>query len=162
VRLGDGIAAPALRRRAPVPPARNRDPGPGCVHHRQPDRPLAGWTTYWKLLAAIALGFILFGISAATRSKEERPALDFAAGYWMIPWLLALGAISYFSSFEGGQDKLVFGVDMGVTAVLALGVYFWALHSRLDPEKAKAYFDETAEEAKAEGKELAERESPED
>jgi len=122
----------------------------------------AGWTTYWKLLAAIALGFILFGISAATRSKEERPALDFAAGYWMIPWLLALGAISYFSSFEGGQDKLKFGVDMGVTAALALGVYFWALHSRLDPEKAKAYFDETAVEAKEEGEELAVGEPPED
>ena len=115
----------------------------------------AGWTTYWKLLAAIALGFILFGISAATRPKEERPALDFAAGYWMIPWLLALGLISYLSSFEGGQDKLKFGVDMGVTAVLALGVYFWALHSRLDPEKARAYFDETAEEAKEEDGELA-------
>ncbi len=80
----------------------------------------------------------------------------------MIPWLLALGVISYFSSFEGGQDKLKFGVDMGVTAVLALGVYFWALHSRLDPEKAKAYFDETAEEAKEEGEELAGGEEPED
>ena len=73
----------------------------------------------------------------------------------MIPWLLALGVISYLSSFEGGKDTLRFGVDMGVTAVLALGVYFWALHSRLDPEKAKAYFDETAEEAKEQGEELA-------
>ncbi len=72
----------------------------------------------------------------------------------MIPWLLALGVISYFSSFEGGQDKLKFGVDMAVTAVLALGVYFWALHSRLDPEQAKAYFDETAEEAEEEDEEL--------
>ena len=51
---------------------------------------------------------------------------------------------------------------MGVTAVLALGVYFWALHSRLDPETAKAYFDETAEEAKEQGAELAGDEAPED
>jgi hypothetical protein len=51
---------------------------------------------------------------------------------------------------------------MGVTAVLALAVYFWALHSRLAPEKAKAYFDETAEEAKEEHAELAAGESSED
>ena len=79
----------------------------------------------------------------------------------MIPWLLALGVISYFSSFEGGKDTLKFGVDMGVCAVLALAVYFWALHSRLDPAKAKAYFDETAEEAKEEREELTGSASPE-
>src|SRR6201999_191917 len=57
----------------------------------------AGWTTYYKLLLAIVLGFVLFGISAATRSQEERPDLDLAAGIWMVPWLLALGAVSYLS-----------------------------------------------------------------
>jgi amino acid transporter len=116
----------------------------------------AGWTTYYKLLLAIALGFILFGVSAATKPKEERVSLDLASGIWMIPWLLALGVISYFSSFEGGKDTLKFGVDMGVCAVLALVVYFWALHSRLDPETAKAYFDETAEEAKEMTEEVGE------
>jgi amino acid transporter len=120
----------------------------------------AGWTTYYKLLLAIALGFILFAVSAATKPKEERVSLDFKAGAWMIPWLLALGVVSYFSSFEGGKDKLVFGVDMAVCAVLALGVYFWALHSRLDPEKAKAYFDETAEEAREMTKEVEEPGAP--
>jgi hypothetical protein len=101
------------------------------------------------LEAAIALDFILFGISAATRSRQERPALDLASGIWMVPWLPALGVVSSFSSFEGGQDKLKFGVDIGVTAVLALAVYFWALHSRLDPETAKAYLDQTADEAES-------------
>ncbi len=114
----------------------------------------AGWTTYYKLLLAIVLGFALFGVSAATKPKEERVSLDLGSGIWMIPWLLALGVVSYFSSFEGGKDSLKFGVDMGVCAVLAIGVYFWALHSRLDPEKARAYFDETAEEAKEEHEEL--------
>ena len=61
------------------------------------------------------------------------------------------------SSFEGGKDTLKFGVDMGVTAVLALGVYFWALRSRLDPERAKAYFEETAEEAREESEEIGGR-----
>lgn len=36
----------------------------------------AGWTTNWKLLAAVALGFILLGISNLTRPREERASLE--------------------------------------------------------------------------------------
>jgi amino acid transporter len=106
----------------------------------------AGWSTNWKLLAAVALGFILLALSNAFRPAEERVRLEWAAGAWLIPWLLALGLVSYLSSFEGGQDTLKFGVDMVVTAVIAVVVYVVAMRSRLSPEAARAYFDETADE----------------
>jgi amino acid transporter len=109
----------------------------------------AGWTTNWKLLAAVALGFILLGLSNAFRPREERVRLEWAAGVWLIPWLAALGLVSYLSSFEGGQDTLKFGVDMAVTAAIAVIVYIVAMRSRLSPEEARAYFDETDDEVEA-------------
>jgi amino acid transporter len=109
----------------------------------------AGWTTNWKLLAAVALGFILLAISNLTRPREERVSLDWGPGIWLVPWLAVLGVISYLSSFEGGQDTLTFGVDMLATAVLAVIVYVVAMHTRLSPEKAKAYFDETEDEVES-------------
>jgi amino acid transporter len=109
----------------------------------------AGWSTNWKLLAAVALGFILLGLSNAFRPREERTQLEWAAGAWLIPWLLALGVVSYLSSFEGGQDTLKFGVDMAVTAAIAVVVYVVAMRSRLSPEAARAYFDETADEVES-------------
>jgi amino acid transporter len=109
----------------------------------------AGWSTNWKLLAAVALGFILLGLSNLTRPREERVKLDWASGAWMIPWFLALGLVSYLSSFEGGQDTLKFGVDMGVTAVIGVVAYVAAMRCRLSPEAAKAYFDESEDEVEA-------------
>jgi amino acid transporter len=106
----------------------------------------AGWSTNWKLLASVALGFVLLALSNAFRPREERVKLDWAAGAWLIPWLLALGLVSYLSSFEGGQDTLKFGVDMAATAVVAVVTYVAAMRSRLSPEAARAYFDETADE----------------
>ena len=80
MRLGHGAAAAASRRRAAVPAAGVEFLAPLAFIIANLIVLFAGWTTYCKLLLAIALGFILFGISAATRPKEERPALDFAAG----------------------------------------------------------------------------------
>ena len=105
----------------------------------------AGWTTNWKLLAAVALGFILLALSNAFRPSEERVSLDWSSGAWLVPWLAALGLVSYLSSFEG-QDVLGFGVDMAATAVVAVVVYVAAMRMRLSPEQAQAYFDETADE----------------
>ena len=56
---------------------------------------------------------------------------------WLWPWLVGLMALSYVSSFEGGKGYLHFGVDMAVTAVFSLAVYYFALHFRLSPEECK-------------------------
>jgi amino acid transporter len=107
----------------------------------------AGWSTYYKLLIAVAIGFVLLAVSSATRPKEERPDLDWTPGAWLVPWLLGLGVISYLSSFAGGQDTLKFGVDMIVCGVFSLGVYVAALRLKLSAEDARDHFEQTAEEA---------------
>jgi amino acid transporter len=111
----------------------------------------SGWTTCWKLLVAVAIGFVLLGASYATRPAEERPRLELRSGAWLVPWLLGLGVISYFASFDGGTSTLPFGADMAVCAVFSLVVYVVALRLRLSPEEARRNFDDTADEAAFEG-----------
>ncbi len=110
----------------------------------------AGWTTDWKLFAAIGIGLVLLAVSQLSRPREQRVRLDWAASIWMWPWLLGLMALSYLSSFEGGQNDLHFGVDMAVTAVFSLGIYFFALSRRLSEEQVRERLQSGADELEEE------------
>ena len=79
----------------------------------------AGWTTDWKLFAAIGIGLVLLAISQLTRKREDRVPLDWRSSLWLWPWLLGLLVLTLISSFEGGKNDLHFGVDMAVTAASA-------------------------------------------
>jgi amino acid transporter len=91
----------------------------------------AGWSTNWKLFAAIAVGLVLLAGCQLSRPGAERVPLDWKASAWMWPWLVGLAVISYLASFDGGRSDLPFGVDIGVAAVFSLGIYFFALSCRL-------------------------------
>jgi quinol-cytochrome oxidoreductase complex cytochrome b subunit len=97
----------------------------------------AGWSTDWKLFAAIGIGLVLLAVSQLTRSAADRPPMDWRASAWMWPWLLGLMVLSYLASFEGGRDELHFGVDMAVTAAFSLLIYYFALSCRLSPAQAE-------------------------
>ncbi len=94
----------------------------------------AGWTTDWKLFAAIAIGYVLMAAYQVTRKPQERIRLDWAASAWMWPWLVGLMVLSYLGSFDGGQNVLHFGVDMAVTAAFSVVIYYFALSRRLPAE----------------------------
>src|SRR4051794_11811066 len=53
------------------------------------------WTAFWKLLVAIVLGLVFFGVSFAGTRPRERPPLDLRSLGWMVPWLAGMGVISY-------------------------------------------------------------------
>jgi amino acid transporter len=97
----------------------------------------AGWTTDWKLFAAVAVGLVLLFVSQITRRASERVHLDWRSSAWLWPWLVGLGVLSYLSSFDGGANDLHFGVDMGATAVFSLIIYAFALRMRLPDEVAR-------------------------
>jgi amino acid transporter len=97
----------------------------------------AGWTVDYKLFIAIAIGLVLLAISQLTRRREDRVQLDWRSSIWLWPWLLGLTVLTYLSSFEGGKNTLHFGVDMAVTAVFALVIYYFALSCRLPSELVK-------------------------
>jgi amino acid transporter len=106
----------------------------------------AGWTTDWKLFAAIGLGFVLLAVAQVVRSPSERVSLDWHSAVWMWPWLVGLMVLSYLSSFDGGRNDLHFGVDMLVTAAFSLVIYFFALSRRLSPEETEERLKRGADE----------------
>jgi hypothetical protein len=53
--------------------------------------------------------------------------------------------LSLISSFEGGKDYLHFGVDMAVTAVFSLAIYYFALRFRLSPAQARERLESGAD-----------------
>jgi amino acid transporter len=90
-----------------------------------------GWTINSKMFIAIGIGMVLLAVSQVTRPRGQRVKLDWASSAWMWPWLLGLLVLSLLSSFTGGKNDLHFGVDMAVTAVFSLIIYFFALRCRL-------------------------------
>ena len=106
----------------------------------------ACWTTDWKLFMAIAIGLVLLAASQLSRSPSERMPMDWRSSAWMWPWLLGLLVLSYLASFEGGQDDLHFGVDMAVTAVFSLLIYFFALSCRLSDQDVRERMRESSDE----------------
>ena len=123
----------------------------------------AGWAVVWKLIAAIVIGFVLLGISAATSPPDRRPALDWRSGAWIWPYVIGLGVISYLGSFgtsdaipfiglKGATKILPFGWDILVMALFSVAIYFLAMSLRLPSERVHEYVgDLTAEAEPAEG-----------
>ena len=88
-------------------------------------------------------------------------SLDWRSAVWLWPYLIGMGAISYFSSFDtrtpssvpllglhGPGNELTFGWDILAVALLSLVIYAFAIRSRLPAEQALDYIgDPTLEEA---------------
>jgi amino acid transporter len=120
----------------------------------------SGWAVVWKLIVAILIGFALLGISAATSPRERRPSLDWGSAVWLWPYLIGVGVISYFSSFDTGtsshvpviglhgpRNDLTFGWDVLVMAVFSVAVYAYAIRRRLPAARALGYVGDLTAEA---------------
>ena len=121
----------------------------------------SGWAVVWKLLVAIAIGFVLLGLSFATTAPEERPSLEWRNAAWLLPFMIGLGVISYLSSFDtkskssflglnGPTGTLPFGWDVLVMAVFALGIYALAIRLRLPRTAVDAHVGDMTQEAEEE------------
>src|SRR5437762_2872898 len=118
-----------------------------------------GWAVVWKLIAAILIGFGLLTLSTATDSVARKLSRDWRSAAWLWPYLLGMGAISYLSSFDTGtpssvpllglhgpRNELTFGWDILAVALFSLGVYAFAMLSRLPAEQALEYVGDLAAE----------------
>jgi amino acid transporter len=114
------------------------------------------WDVLWKLLLAIVVGFVLLAVSALTAAPARRPKLELMNAYWLGPYLIGLGAISYLGSKSfGGSDRLHFGWDMLVLAIFSLAIYFLAVALRLKDHQAREYIFMLGAESEAEEEEVA-------
>jgi amino acid transporter len=83
----------------------------------------SGWTTVWKLMVAILIGFLLLAVFAAmgkvTSAMYWRSSLP-----WIVPWLGGLTLISYFGSFDGQGD---FGFNTSVPLIIVFSVIIYVI-----------------------------------
>ncbi len=98
----------------------------------------SGWDTIWRLGICLAVGLVLFLLHARSHMAD---GLDTKEAIWLVPYLLGIAVVSYLGAF-GGMDVLPFGVDMAVLAVLSVGIFAYAISSRLSQEKFDVYMNE--------------------
>jgi hypothetical protein len=115
---------------------------------------------------AIIIGFALMAANYATSKPEDRPHLDLHHATWIVPYVIGLGVVSYFSSFDtstkggpfgiliGPTNSLHFGWDVLAMAVVSLIVYYLAMHRRLPDDTVQVYIDEVTAEAEEEEREV--------
>jgi len=117
----------------------------------------SGWTTVWKLMVAVLIGFVLLAVYAGS-GQMKGESLNFRSGAWVFPWLIGLTVISYLGNYPepaaGNRNTLDFAVSALLLAALSIGVYIMAYRFRLSDEQARTYIDDTVEESKVEEKEL--------
>jgi amino acid transporter len=97
----------------------------------------AGWDTNWKLFAAVALGLILLGAMKVV-GRHPLPPMQWRAGAWVLPWLIALALISYLGAYgDGSQHDFGLGVGALITLALSVVVYVAAYRVRLPREQVR-------------------------
>jgi amino acid transporter len=110
-----------------------------------------GWGTYSTLMAAMIIGYVVMGVSAALGANEGRGALDLRSGFFVFPYMIGMGIISYLGQFArpaeglfrgsiggginhdlvGGTGAIPFYWDMLIVVAFSLAIYHLALHFRL-------------------------------
>jgi hypothetical protein len=122
----------------------------------------SGWQTYSTLVVAILIGYALIAITYVFKLNPKAPPIDWRAAYWIIPWIIGMGLICYFSSFGpggilggggvfknvldlGGTDPSNLGPNGSVfdpivfSGLWSLVIYYLAVHLRLSEADVDKY-----------------------
>jgi amino acid transporter len=95
------------------------------------------WTTVWKLMLAMVVGYALFAISYGLGHPIERPPLDERSLAWIVPWFAGLTVISYLGQYDG--IKIIpEWVDLGVVAGFSLVICYLAVALSLPSDRVAA------------------------
>jgi len=100
----------------------------------------SGWTVLQVLLVLIVIGLIFFLV--LRRFTKDTRQLDLKAAVWLIPYLIALGFLSYFGNFGSGTGDIPFGLDLLIGAIISVLSFFHAHHCRLPAEAVQSYVAE--------------------
>ena len=79
-----------------------------------------GWSTVWKMLLTIGLGYVVLAIQRMQRGPKEPLHAEHAV--WLFPYLAGLAVISYLGDF-GGRQVITFGWDFLVIGIFSLIVF---------------------------------------
>lgn len=99
-----------------------------------------GWTTNWKILVAIILGYLVMGASYLY-NRTNRPPLDMKSLIWIAPWFAGTAVISYLGQYDGIK-VLPNWIDMIVVAVFSLVIFYIGVGTALPKERVVHVVDE--------------------
>jgi amino acid transporter len=116
----------------------------------------SGWQTYSTLVFALLIGYALIGITYMFKLNPKAPPIDWRAAQWIIPWIIGMGVITYFSDFgeggilggggifktwlaHGGSDQIGLGGCIAASAGFSLIIYYLAIALRLPESKVDEY-----------------------
>lgn len=117
-----------------------------------------GWSIYSTLMITVLIGYLLMMVSAALSLNEEIPGIDWRSGFFVFPYMIGMGIISFFGQFGhggildgvgvfknvlvGGSSHIPFFWDLAIVAAFALAIYYLAMHFCLPEEKVDEYVAE--------------------
>jgi amino acid transporter len=161
------VAAVSLRKSDPDRPRPYRVPGLNIIAPFS--FVVSGLIIYWsgtsnvvKLDLAVLFFLVLYFI--ARKVDPDQAPIDFKAGAFSIPWIVGLTIFSIFGGSYVGSYSSIFGIaihhhlpfwwDIGAVAVFSLAVYYYAIYSRLGPERVAPHVLEAVADAHQEDVEL--------
>ena len=105
-----------------------------------------GWDTNKKLFITILIGYVLLVIFQLTGDKSRKPTFDFKAGaIWVLPWFICMTLVSWL--FDPSSHPHAFYWVFLINLVVAAGIYFLALRSRLPKEAVEHHIAEAENES---------------
>jgi amino acid transporter len=106
----------------------------------------SGFEVIWKLGIVIVIGYVIIGACMAFDS--QRPKIDFAAikaASWLPVYLIGMGIISWQGQYAGGgtlapinTNRIPLWWDLVVVAAFSVGIYLWAMATRLPRDEMLA------------------------
>ena len=114
----------------------------------------SGFEVIWKLGICIVIGYVIIGVCMAF--DPQRPKMGIAevkAGSWLPVYLIGLGVISWLGQYGGGAklapvntNTIGLWWDLVIIAAFSLGIYYWALYTKLPREEMLALVNAQAAE----------------
>jgi amino acid transporter len=105
----------------------------------------SGWKTNYRLGFAIILGYVVLALSRRFHTNPVRPVMEYRSAVWLLPYLAAMGVITYVSAFGPLKHPwLTVWTSIPAVAAVSLGVYYWAKGVALPAEQIQANIADVA------------------
>lgn len=89
-----------------------------------------GWETISKLLIALLIGCLVL-LYRFVFTKGMKNNIHWHSSWWLVPYFVGIGIISYLGSFGNGKNIIPFGWDFIFIAVFTLVIYVAAIKSAM-------------------------------
>ncbi len=118
-----------------------------------------GWAIDWKLIVAVLAGAAVYAAAASGKNStlNKVDSASFKSAIWLIVYLLAMLAMTYFGSatfgaqYNHGKGLIHYPLDLVIVAALALAFYYWGVASGRKTEDGIAALKQITDDQLASG-----------